>query len=349
MNRYFTLDGLRGIAAVMVVFHHVGAVTPGALRPASAYLAVDFFFLLSGFVIAKAYDARLRAHLSTATFMKIRVIRLYPLYLLALGLAMSKGLVGAAMGMSTIRPGELLGDFAFGAGMLPSPLTIGHPEDSITPLNSPAWSLLMEMAINLAFAATFAVLMRGRLVLVVVLSGILLVYFGLSAGSLDVGRTWSTLHVGLLRVTFSFLLGVAFSRYEVVLPGRTANWFFPTAFALLACLICDPGPYRSLYDLGVVLFVFPAILLLGASVQSHGQWCKALTLMGDVSYAIYIVHGPIIEALAAVQKHARSYALLTPGTAPILVCALILLCLLLDRIYDLPVRRFLTARLARTT
>ena len=77
---YATLDGIRGIAAALVAMRHAGALFPGWDFPNSG-LAVDLFFVISGFVVASAYDRRLADGLTLGAFMRIRLIRLYPLYL----------------------------------------------------------------------------------------------------------------------------------------------------------------------------------------------------------------------------------------------------------------------------
>jgi peptidoglycan/LPS O-acetylase OafA/YrhL len=99
-HSFVILDALRGVAAAAVVTVHAplffhSVATPGSVPDASghapmtgplfeAYLAVDFFFLLSGFVLAHAYGEKLNDGMTSCQFMRCRLIRLYPLYLLAL-------------------------------------------------------------------------------------------------------------------------------------------------------------------------------------------------------------------------------------------------------------------------
>ena len=86
-GRFGALDGLRGVAAVIVVLHHLGNERLGPFNPTFGYIAVDLFFALSGFVIALNYDHRFAGGMTVKEFMLKRVLRLYPLY--AAGLLLS--------------------------------------------------------------------------------------------------------------------------------------------------------------------------------------------------------------------------------------------------------------------
>ena len=96
-NRYITLDAMRGIAALFVVARHFSGLR-GAADPQFSFLAVDLFFLLSGFVLSFSYDERIAAGMSPAAFLMKRIIRLYPLYFLgiALGIAIALSEAGAS-------------------------------------------------------------------------------------------------------------------------------------------------------------------------------------------------------------------------------------------------------------
>jgi peptidoglycan/LPS O-acetylase OafA/YrhL len=76
-----TLDGIRGLAAILVVIFHAEQFF-GARPFPKSYLAVDVFFLLSGAVVANAYEHRLQSDMSLARFTWLRIVRIYPLYLL---------------------------------------------------------------------------------------------------------------------------------------------------------------------------------------------------------------------------------------------------------------------------
>jgi peptidoglycan/LPS O-acetylase OafA/YrhL len=79
-GRIALLDGLRGLCALLIVFFHFHMVGDGLHN--HAYLAVDVYFLLSGFVVASAYEARLKSGAGVGWFFGVRMARLYPLYIL---------------------------------------------------------------------------------------------------------------------------------------------------------------------------------------------------------------------------------------------------------------------------
>ena len=201
---YRTLDGLRGVAALIVVTRHAGDVVPSELCPES-FLAVDLFFLLSGFVVALAYEQRLLAGRSLLGFMKTRLIRLYPLYALGIGL----GLLARVGSEGPLNAAFLVQATVIGLLMLPAvpPLPMGG-----STLNGPTWTLAPELLVNLVYAALVRRLGRRVLRVIVALGAAGLVASETVYGTLDGG--WSVDRFPLLaaRLAFSFFLGVAMYR-----------------------------------------------------------------------------------------------------------------------------------------
>lgn len=202
---FATLDGLRGLAALLVVYHHQHLAGINGAPPA-AYLAVDLFFLMSGFVIAHAYEERLQSGLAPLAFMRLRLFRLYPLYLLgsAIGLAVAV----AFWRLSAFHPAtapELLAVLA--KGLVMAPVFSADPTVMAFPLNGPAWSLFFEAAINLVYAVIGVRLSNRALIAMCVATGAMLVWCGLGANDLNVGFRTLSFAWGLPRVAFSFLLG----------------------------------------------------------------------------------------------------------------------------------------------
>src|SRR5258708_15022901 len=142
-KRYITLDAMRGIAALFVVARHFSGLH-GAADPQFSFLAVDLFFLLSGFVLSFSYDQRFAAGMPPATFLVKRIIRLYPLYLLGMALGIALGLSDAirhrpgATGM-----GAFLVQALTGLVILPSPTWHSRPDPF--PFLIPAWSPFLEL------------------------------------------------------------------------------------------------------------------------------------------------------------------------------------------------------------
>lgn len=143
-GHFLTLDALRGVAALAVLVLHMPPLTGLVFH---AYLAVDLFFIMSGFVIAHAYERRLLAGWSPGDFIRTRVVRLWPLYLLgtAVGAAVFAGVAGDAVGFAVL--GVLVA-----AAVVMMPLPLGA-EVQIFDLNRPAWSLFFEMVANVLYAA----------------------------------------------------------------------------------------------------------------------------------------------------------------------------------------------------
>ena len=157
MKHYIRLDGLRGIAALVVVWYHLFegfATSPIDQRCNHGYLAVDFFFLLSGFVLSYAYDGRLRSisaaqRLSFGSFLRRRIIRLHPMLLLGL----VWGAVAFVLQGSVQWDGTAVSSICVIIALLTSLVLIpawpGCPTEvrgngEIFPLNGPMWSLFFE-------------------------------------------------------------------------------------------------------------------------------------------------------------------------------------------------------------
>jgi peptidoglycan/LPS O-acetylase OafA/YrhL len=202
---FITLDGLRGIAALAVVIRHCPDLF-GEDALFESYLAVDFFFALSGFVLAHAYGKQLRKELSASHFMALRFTRLYPLYLLALAISL-------ATSWKQLAHGELTVDLLFAVLFLP---TLGNTI-TLFPLNGPSWSLFFELAANALFGLIDRRLCNYTLGLIVIAAGCAVAIsvatsaFGFGhagVGAMDAGYNWSSFGAGLLRVIYSFFAGV---------------------------------------------------------------------------------------------------------------------------------------------
>ena len=194
---FVTLDGLRGVAAFAVMMFHTNPFI-GRQVP-EAFLAVDFFFALSGFVIAHAYTERLRTGMSPRSFLVLRLVRLYPLYILgtAIGILILP-LTSQADGVS-----QLAIEIAAAVLFLPSPVT-----ELLYPFNFPAWSLFHELLINGAFAALNNLLSRVVLCGIAAISAVILAGYAIWLGSLDTSNSWVHFEGGFVRVSFSFFAGV---------------------------------------------------------------------------------------------------------------------------------------------
>ena len=311
--RFSSLDGLRGLAAIAVMLFHIDQdLMPGG------HLAVDFFFCLSGFVIALNYRGRLRGPLGPGRFMLLRLARLYPMMF-----------VGALL--AVVLHGQSLTIFA---------LVPDQGTRSLFPFNPPYWSLLAELAVNLLFALVLVRLGWRALLAVCLLAAAWLVWAVLgdpanrALGLMEFGAFHRTWVEGIPRTVFSFTLGLLL--HEAWLHRQRLRPVQPAAVLVAAALIgvLLAGPQdRGWWDLVAVLVVLP--LLTWAAIAAELPFARLNRLLGDLSYPLYCVHVPIVFALRDTPRLQLAAALLlVPGA------------LLLDRIYDRPLRGWLTRRAA---
>lgn len=339
-QHYLTLDALRGVAAIAVVGLHIKEISSSTALLGS-YLAVDFFFALSGFVLAHAYAEKLVREMSFGEFAKARLIRLYPLYFLA-------GLIGlmAFGGKVALNINTPIDFFLAAANLFFVPLPITEAEN-LYPLNIPAWSLAFELLINVIFGL-FIVRLRSRLTLGAILLTSLAA-LGAAAihwGSLDVGVRWSDVWGGFPRVTFSFFAGIAVYRLRQIKPLTLPFWTSGLiALALLTAFVASPtGLQHAMYDLSVVAILFPVLLYLGAATTVPPSAAGVFSALGSISYAIYVLHVPLRAFAVAAFRKLELEPSWSLGWGFIAVAMLI--SYLADVGYDRPVRRWLNRRFA---
>jgi peptidoglycan/LPS O-acetylase OafA/YrhL len=348
MKRHFEiLDGLRGTAALLVLFFHLlDGMLPYAANPLRhAALAVDFFFLLSGFVIGYAYDDRWPG-LSLSAFLRARLIRLHPLVLLAV-------VIGALCYWfdpfveGTQRVGGLRMAFmlSFGALLLPTPPSSAPGGWLTHPLNSPCWSLLQEYLANIAYALVGWRLGRRALAAVVALAAVALVATALWHGSLDGGWAWHSFWMAPVRVAFPFAAGLLLHRLGAQLR-------VPGAYALLSLLLLlvfmapayAPAGY---YQVFCVLVIFPLIVAIGAGTPTAGRLSGLCRFAGRLSYPLYLVHFPFTAIFAHWVKATHPPLGQLVPVMVVLILFVMALAWAALRFYDEPVRAWLSARARR--
>ncbi len=291
-QHFLTLDGLRGVAALTVMVMHRGRwfYEPGGFL-GHAYLAVDFFFLLSGFVVAFAYEDRLRSGMTFLKFARLRLVRLYPLIFLGM---MIGGLWAWAQYAFDLPGSRQSGDI--GLGLLKSLLmipTIGRNPAGIFPLNGPAWSLFFEIAINLLYAASLRWMRLRWVIAVVAVSGLALVGYA-TTGDIDVGPTPATFWGGFARTAFGFYGGVLLYRLMRMrkLPTVGAPIWALGLVLLLVFTTHNLGALNGLFDMICLLVIFPVVLVLGAHA-ADGRWDAVNRVSGALSYPVYVLHYPL--------------------------------------------------------
>jgi peptidoglycan/LPS O-acetylase OafA/YrhL len=346
-KRFLALDGLRGTAAISVVIWHANQRIGNSTWLPSGYLAVDLFFILSGFVLAYAYDRRFAGGMTAFEFARIRVIRLYPLYILGMVLPIITTFWSWATGHIGFASPRLFA-FALPANLLMLPVPPCCVRATfLFPLNAPAWSLFFELLINIAFASTWRWLSIRVVILICVTAAIFLICVDYQYRGLSDGWGWSSFTVGTARVFFSFPLGVLIFR-------ATRSWTHVRVSPLLLCLLlifllwvpAPNGGKRFLYDLLCVTVALPLVVILASLVDVSAKWTAAFSFLGKTSYAIYAIHWPAIFVASILIDSMPGASLAIGSTSLIvaLVAALVATAWLADKLYDDPIRRWLSEK-----
>lgn len=338
---FHTLDALRGIAALGVVTFHMAQVfTP--ITAAGGYLAVDLFFMMSGVVLSHAYESRFRAGMGVLDFMRVRLIRLYPLYLLgtlfgiAVTLASMFGRNIQHWEASTLLHATLL-------ALLFLPNLSGRPINEMFPLNIPCWSLFLELVVNLLFVISWPVLSSRRLIGISLLTGGAVGMAIIYGGNADQGSTTSSIAIGLARTLFGFSIGVLIARHVRRSPRAVSNTRFFAILAIVGVAIAarPHGEWRMVWDGVCVLAIFPLVVYWGTLIDPSPALQKVASFLGLTSYAVYVLHTPFSSVLNSMTR--RFVASGGKLAAPYLgLAALVLLlagCWMIDRYFDMPLRR----------
>ncbi|RAJ92577.1 peptidoglycan/LPS O-acetylase OafA/YrhL [Larkinella arboricola] len=356
---YTILDGLRGVAALTVVcFHLFEAFATSHLDQNinHGYLAVDFFFILSGFVVGYAYDDRWKT-MTIKDFLKRRFIRLHPMVVIG-------AIVGAsifyfqgcsAWDVSKVSVPMLLVATGINAFLIPAaPGFEIRGVGEMFPLNGPSWSLLFEYIGNILYAFFLRKLSTKSLSIVVLLAGVGLASFAIWGpyGDICVGFsiTGDNMLGGSLRLLFAFPVGLLLARVFKPVPVKGAFWIGSLTIVIVSAIPRIGGSenlwMNGLYDTICVAIVFPVLVYLGASGKTTGQTTTRLCkFLGDISYPLYMVHYPFIYWYYAwVKNENLTFEQSLPGAIALVIGSIVLAygCL---KLYDEPVRRYLTKRL----
>ncbi len=357
-KHYVVLDGLRGIAALTVVWFHIFeafATSHLDQRFNHGYLAVDFFFLLSGFVVGFAYDDRWN-NLKIKDFFKSRIIRLHPMVIMG-------ALIGAFMFYTQgceycdVSKITIMGLFiATLLNMFLIPAPVGYEVRGVGemfPLNGPSWSLFFEYIGNILYALILRRLSTPILTAIVVIAGVgLALYATLGAlGDVCVGYSLTQMEFlgGFLRLLFSFAAGLLMIRIFKPAKIKFAFWI---CGAILVALLITPRVggaenvwVNGLYDTFCFMVAFPLIVYLGASaVSTGGITTRICKFLGDLSYPLYMVHYPFLYLYFAwVKNNNLTFEESLPGALSLFFGSIILAYVCL-KFYDIPVRKYLTKR-----
>ena len=353
---YLILDGLRGVASVMVVaFHLFEAHSTSHLDQIinHGYLAVDFFFLLSGFVVGYAYDDRWNK-MSVGGFFKRRLVRLQPMVVMGM-------IVGAIFFYFQDSPmwptihevpiWKMLLVMVIGFTLIPVPISMDiRGWQEMHPLNGPGWSLFFEYIANILYGLLVKRFSKIALSILVFLSACALIHLAVTSTTGDVIGGWSLdteqLRIGFTRVMYPFFAGLLLFRAGKLIHIKNA-FFWCSLLIIISLAIPRIGGsehlwMNGLYDSLTIIFIFPLIVFLGASGEVTGKFSSRICkFLGDISYPIYITHYPLIYIYTGwVADHKATIVQGLPFGILIFVASILLAYACL-KLYDEPVRRWL--------
>lgn len=342
-QHFEVLDGLRGVAAIaVVVFHYMefAYLDPSTNFIGHGFLAVDFFFCLSGFVIAYAYDHRM-AQLGVVEFFKSRTIRLHPLVFLSAVLGLLAYFATWDTSNSPYDPLTIVLSFFSSALLIPLPIM---PERgfSLIAFNSPAWSLFFEYMANIFYAFILYKISKRSLLLCTLLAAVALCYVSYHSGNLIGGWDGKTFLDGCARISFSFLAGLLIYRFHWII--RSNIGFIGLSVVLLLSFLLPYFSWNWLAEALVVIGVYPLLIALGAGTLVSTRFKKICVWLGNVSYPLYMTHYALIWFFfnyytAHKPQPLELFFIITLGTLVMIGFAYLVM-----RLYDLPIRSYLTKR-----
>lgn len=364
---YELLDGLRGVAALLVVFYHIfeglSFAAGGTLITTinHGYLAVDFFFILSGFVIGYAYDDRWKRNMTLGNFFTRRLIRLHPMIIMGTIIGAITFCIQGSVQWDGSHVATSAVMLALLAAMFFIPAYPGAGYDvrgngEIFSLNGPSWSLFFEYIGNILYALFIHRLSNRGLAILVALSGIGLAWFALfdivGYGMLGVGWTLDGANFwgGMLRMLFPFSLGMLLSRHFRPIKTRGAFWICSAVLLILFCVPYIEGKspvcLNGVYELICIALVFPALVWIAASGKTTDkQSTRICRFLGDISFPLYAIHYPLMYLFYAWLIKNKLYTFTECWQMAALVyTGSILLAYLCLKCYDEPVRKWLSRK-----
>ncbi len=306
--RYDILDGLRGVAALAVLGYHLFeavAFAAGAERQQMyhGFLAVDFFFILSGFVMGYAYDERWN-RMSLGGFVRRRLVRLHPMVVMGVAVGVATFCMqgctrwdGSPVGLGTLLTSALLALLLIPTwGRLD---VRGNTE--MFALNGPHWSLFFEYIGSLLYGLLLRRMRTRWLAAWVALAALALAGNAVWQGEGWIAYGWSSEPLnmlgGLLRLAFGYPAGLLMARaWRKWKPAATRLPAFTLCALAVVGLLSVPyiGAASLGYQVACVVVGFPLIIWLGARGTVSGWRKQAVSFVGRLSYPLYAVHYPLV-------------------------------------------------------
>lgn len=343
------LNGMRGLAAfVIVIFHFMEIIITDFSRIyiAHGFLAVDFFFVLSGFVVAYAYDNRI-AGMGLKTFTKLRLIRLQPLVVIGSILGLLTFLFDPYSNLYAVygfKETAML--FITSVFMIPYPV-VSERYFNLFNLNAPSWSLFWEYVANLAYATILFRVSRKALTTIAIIGAAALFYIGWQYGNLLGGWSGGTFFHGLARISFSFSMGMIVHRSGWIIKNKL-GLLGMCGLLMLAFLTPYNEQWTWIVEPLIVVFYFPLLVSLGAGASLSSKHHKINKFSGDISYPLYMTHYPFMWIFAnyvvAEEPTMNQLAWIIPVSTIVLVA----FAYLVSELIDSPIRKYLKSSLTKT-
>jgi peptidoglycan/LPS O-acetylase OafA/YrhL len=345
-KHFEVLDGLRGIAAIAIVVFHFMEFVYGDYSKnfiGHGFLAVDFFFCLSGFVIGYAYDDRI-GKMGVTAFFKSRLIRLHPLVILGSVLGLLGFLIDPFNSYTGLySAGKVFLIFLSSILLIPFPV-MGERGFGLFSFNSPSWSLFFEYVANIFYVFILYRISRRYLVVLTVLSAAALCFVGYRTGTLIGGWGGDNIWDGFARISYSFLAGLLVYRFDWIIKTRLG--FIGLSILLLFTFVMPYFKWNWLAELVVVLLYFPMIISLGAGAVLTDRLKKLCVFFGNISYPLYMTH---IAGVWVFGNYYNSHKVSTTQLVFIITIGTLLLiglAYVVMVVYDTPVRKYLSRKRA---
>jgi len=358
--RYDVLDGLRGVAAISVMLFHY---TQDSF-PRNTDMAVDLFFILSGFVIAHSYGSRLQNSMSVLDYTGRRLIRLYPMYIAGIIIGIPVLFLVTKAGLANYSPKSILGNIFLNCFFLPdfngrTVLELNgttHFTGELFPLNPPSWSLFFELVASLTFPFLFKLKRHAMISLIISCYAVLMLIslaemFINHESAIGLAQGWNreSFLGGFPRVFYGFSFGIliysSINNEQLGKLRASAERLIRhpyTLYLLLLIVLALPMKLKGLYPALILAVVAPSLVFFGSAIRCDGETsAKVAKFLGWISYPIYCLHLPIGRAVFLISSrlhYSRSLA------AAISIAATFVVSVILTKFYEEPVRTYLSQK-----
>lgn len=341
---YHLLDGLRGVAAICILaFHFLEYIYTDFTKDplAHGYLAVDFFFALSGFVIGYAYDHRIKT-IGLKAFFRNRLIRLQPMVIWGAVVGLLAYIFNPfADNVADAGWSNIIISFIATMLLIPMPV-LPNTVDNVFPLNAPTWSLSTEYLANIFYAFVLSRISKKNLLLFCFMAAGWLIYIAQQRGWLIMGWNKEFYFDGWARTAFSFTTGLVIFRFNLIIKNKINALLL--LVLLVAVFFIPHADNDWIRELVIVMLLFPCIISLAADASVHGYAKKLCIFLGRISYPLYMTH------YFAITLFGSYYLKHTPSGSALWLLIIVLAVLifafayLVMRFYDEPVRKYLTKK-----